>query len=229
MPDYLVRRSSEGALILVALVALASPLSAQECPDNTLWYGCSSLVGSTTNAVSFKYEGGPWVLGQPCPTGCYNLVDGTFSATGYGDQLYGPSCTSEMLVTDIYQIDGLPPGAPVSFIARLDVEGTLSGPASYFGRLLSEGGTEAQHTAETGDPTSFVVELPLSHAPGVPFQLAVHFSATGQDPDGYARAIGRLTFAGLPSGATISSCQSYNVPVPAQAKSWGALKSIYRD
>jgi len=44
-----------------------------------------------------------------------------------------------------------------------------------------------------------------------------------------AKIHGEISFAGLPAGYSIQSCHGYvGQPVPALARSWGALKAGYR-
>jgi len=61
-----------------------------------------------------------------------------------------------------------------------------------------------------------------------PMVILIFLSAFGNFPAGNSQATAVLRFSGLPPGVSVVSCQSYNVPVPAQAATWGRVKSVYR-
>jgi hypothetical protein len=217
------------AVVAAAPFALASRARAQSCPQNMIWYGCYDLVGSPSSAQSFKYEGGPWLVGMPCPTGCYNLSAAMLKASGYGDP-WGPGCVTDMVVSDVYEIGNLPPGPPISFFAELQVTGSFSGNGGYNATLQENPPNGAKASGNSTDSGSeYVVKIPLLHAPGEPFTISMRFGAGGFYPAGEAHGTAQLRFYGLPSGAWIQSCQNYDLPVPATRSTWGGLKAIYRD
>ncbi len=218
----------------LAPLALAMALSAapearaqDACPENMIWAGCWDAIGLPSQAPSFTYEGGSWNVGAPCPTACYNLPNATFVASGHGDP-WGPGCVSGMRVSDRYTIEGLPPGTPVSFFVELHAEGTISGLARYHA-TIDDGVTKAEGASTDVGLTTFVAKLPLAKTAGTPFVLTVLFDAGGSYPGGDVTAYGSLWFSGLPAGASVRSCQNYDLPVPATTRSWGSLKAIYRD
>ena len=60
--------------------------------------------------------------------------------------------------------------------------------------------------------------------------IAVGAQGVFQPNVGDVRANSRITFAGLPPGYSVQSCQGYpgTPPVPVARRTWGAVKQLYR-
>jgi hypothetical protein len=73
-------------------------------------------------------------------------------------------------------------------------------------------------------------QLEVPFVPGVPYAVAFIFGVIGHNK---GQGTGSVTFhfAGLPPGATITSCRGYaqtEQPTPTLARSWGSVKATYR-
>jgi hypothetical protein len=140
---------------------------------------------------------------------------------------FAASCGRSVWAQDIYTIQGLPAGPALPFVAELRVHGAISGSAALLAKLRDSATEESNYTTAAG-PISYTLALAQSRPPGQPFQLEVLFDAYGNFPGGDATATAELVFSGLPTGAYVTSCQNYDVAVPAAQRTWGGLKAAYR-
>jgi len=170
----------------------------------------------------------------------YNLVAGTFDATGVG----GTNFIGEATVSagDAYTVMGLPAGTPVTITAKLQVvgaTGTGCGPSSASGRVtasLTSGAATQQVTANSTPGgggcvlnvavnTTVVISIPC--LAGQPFTMVTLVEAAARANT--STLSGSLLFDNLPAGASVVSCQGFTqVPTPARGSSWGRVKQIYR-
>ncbi len=145
---------------------------------------------------------------------------------------------------DDYTVTGVPEGTALSVTAVADLDllyVRVAGmsPTFVFGSLWVSPVVGAPNPnidefyfagAAPGEETqTHQLRLALPVLAGTPFplSLSVGVSASGRQ-GGYSHA--RLSFEGLPPGARIASCKGYHQdqPVPALARSWGAVKATYR-
>jgi hypothetical protein len=226
-----IRRIGRIAAGFGILALFAASRASAVCPENIIFNGCGNdAVGITSTTPTFSFEEAPWQAGDPCLLGCYDLPHGTIHARAQGNTA-SANCNSGVITQDLYEIVGLAPGPAVNFFAELEVTGSLTGPCSIDAELeeILPPGAAAAHSVGTPTPAlHFVLHIPLVHAAGDQFKIQMSFSALGEFPDGLADANGVLRFGGLPAGASVQSCQTYELPVPTQPATWGALKSAYR-
>jgi hypothetical protein len=192
--------------------------------------GCADWLGSQTNLPGAQWDISgtpqPWKEGDPCPNSCYDLRAGSLVATGSGG-LQG--CGNGTRARDNFQIAGLPSGSPaLSFQAELWVSGTIDGSGAITAGVAEGFSTQNQKLWTVG-PVSDKVVFSLSHAPGESFQLEIGLQAQGYDhEDGTIQASATLHFSGLPPGASVISCQNYDLPVPTNSSTWGGVRARYR-
>ena len=212
--------------VATAVVAGAGTAFAGPCPENCLDASCST-VAARESTVVFTCE--PYASSQGRMS--YDLVTGHLFAeargcTGwYGSGGGGVSATTR----DRYLLVG-PPGGPVAFEARLRLRGGVGGEGTCGGSIAEAGGAWASANDGGAYVLDVTLSLPLVHPAGEEFQLECYAygSAGGAGSIGFAE--GWLTFANLPAGHGIVSCQGFagEGAVPAGAGSWGALKLLYR-
>jgi hypothetical protein len=70
--------------------------------------------------------------------------------------------------------------------------------------------------------------MPLEYAVGEKFPVWMMLTGGGVLYGGEAQSSAVLHFSGLPSGAYVTSCQAYDLPVPTRVMSWGHVKALYR-
>jgi hypothetical protein len=145
-------------------------------------------------------------------------------------------------VGDAYDVLGVPVGTAVTVTALLTVSGSVStsgcggsGCGGYYGARLEHGANAPQVVRSVGlfsGSASFVDVIPLTFTIVAGTPETLFMSAWGaRSPGGShaSQADGVLTFAGLPPGATIVSCQGYGAGVvSSRATTWGRLKTMYR-
>jgi hypothetical protein len=165
----------------------------------------------------------------------YDLAAGQVGASVYAPD--GGNFTVGVRAVDDYRVVGLNDGQPLTFEARLEVDGANNGLSPWpklpygsgsFTVEIREGDANAQ-TASCGNGSwKLTLAIPIVVNAGTSFRIACAVDAGAAT--GYAHADGRLLFSGLPPGASVVSCQGYrfDVPVPAIRTSWGSVKSQYR-
>jgi hypothetical protein len=147
-----------------------------------------------------------------------------------------------IVAQDTYTIEQLPNGTPVTLVARLKLDGVADAAngmqrwAWYEGRLRY--GTLMQSaelyvSALTSPPPhtrylNTTIELSLPVIAGTPFTLETRVWSDcefGARSDSQSPA--QLTFAGLPPGGRITSCQGYvqESPVAVEPTTWSRIKA----
>jgi hypothetical protein len=170
----------------------------------------------------------------------YDLAAGYLHAAGSGGDQGGYGVVD---AADDYWITGLPAGTPLSFEVLLRSRGSASanygcGPFSGFGHAtvtLREGDSNSITVSANADgcsPTYVVFDsllrLSVQRNAGEVFALSFVLNTGGNKGGGSATA--QLSFATLPQGAAVVSCQGFrqDFPVVARVVTWGALKQVYR-
>lgn len=208
---------------------LASEVSAGDCPGNVVFYG-SEGVSEYSNLSAYGYFEGPaWSEGQPCAGACYDLRQGYLYGAGWRGPWNSPE-TSMLRVSDIFQVEGLPLGTVVSFQAELHIVTTSPHPARIMASIReTEGGGQQSIDELTSESTETrILSIPIQTSVGDPFTLECEMIIGPPAAEGESKAIGRIRFRDLRPGGFIASCQSYDVPVPSNGVTWGAIKVRYR-
>ena len=220
---------------LIAALVLAS-LPAREtgadCPTNQAGHGCdgSGWVGHSTAAAGmyadYQLPGlAPWRAGSTCPTGCYDLTQGVLVSQGTADQWN--YCNSMVQAGDYYQVAGADGTDPIAFTAELWVSGSIAGNGDIRARLGHDYDSGYEETTSTDAQTDFHMLTPVLRAPGEPFLMTFFLQGSALPYGGEVQSTAYVHFSGLPSGAYVISCQSYDLPVPTHPTTWGSLKARY--
>jgi hypothetical protein len=211
----------------IAVLGLAGPAIAQ-CPVSYIGTGCTDqdwLPSESPLPAASLF--GPWQAGTPCPDGCYDIPHGALATSGS----WGPSnggCGSDPWMRDNFTVVGIPQGTPVTFWAHLSVQGTITGQARIWAGFATDmTGPFQLDTQQSGPVFSEILDL-VQSAAGTPFPLACVLGAMGLTDGGSASATATLRFSDLPVGASVVSCQNYNLPVAALGSTWGRVKASYR-
>jgi len=215
---------------LLGLAPLGIVIAYADCPESGIWYGCGEGVGYFDSTPTRTYSGGTWSAGSPCPFGCYDLPQGTLHAEGVGSP-YSAGCVSGVQAHDLYTLSNVPAGPAVACQAFLQITGSLVGAGNINASLedFANPAGGMSYSLSTATPSvSTQLVLPLLMTPGQPVHIQYTLGASGDYPSGTAIANAVLRFTGLPPGVGVVSCQSYNLPVPAQPATWGRLKAVYR-
>lgn len=215
-------------LLVVAFPALASAAAfAAPCPESCLDSSCSSAA-SRDSTVDFTCAPFPPVQGRMS----YDLVVGRLYAEARGCSGWdGPGGGSASVdARDRYRLVGPAGGGAVSFEARLQLAGGVGGFAGTCGgSILEVGGASASAHDGGAMVLNTVIGIPLTHLVGDEFEVHCFASgsAGGSGSIGFVEAL--LSFAGLPAGYGVTSCQGFagDGAVAARTASWGALKLRY--
>lgn len=228
-------------LLLVALVLGAAPVHADTpCPKTAFF----TLVGERNQGDSTVVADGSLAdqLGGDTAHLSFDMAAGVFDVSSSA----GTRGIAELEPRDTYTIEGLPPGTPVSFIARLHGSGRTRQQCGPPGTPCSAAGLVVRiwdipgNTMfwALGNPTGSATgsgnaDLPLVRYAGQPFELFMDVTANSYAPTPLviASVSGEavISFLGLPPGAIVTSCKGYLLaPVPTTRDSWGALKIRYR-
>lgn len=210
---------------LACLTLFFAARAGAQCPADTMFCSPSGTVVSMSPADS--------VCGGAVS---YNLVTGRFAAEGGGGDLGG---LGRVIAWDEYRVVGPPNGTPLAFEGRLKVLGNASAfcapfAGAGFTATLQEGTSNSISVAASEYQCSghvhadTTLHLSIVRASGETFSLMFNLSASGNN--GGAFITGELSFAGLPPGALVVSCQGFHqdAPVPVRSTSWGTLKQRYR-
>src|SRR5262245_12102805 len=220
-------------LLLIASLLFIPVIATADCPTNQVSQGCGFEGWSGYSAgpsAMFEFTLVPgvaaWTAGTACPTACYDLTQGLLVSNGH----YGPydDCSAVAETHDVYQIAGLPPGGPYSFTAELWVTGSIYGNGKVSARFGLEGQLPSENSSTVAS-MSYKLIVPLSRSVGEPFGLTAWLLSQGFSPlisTAHGEAV--IHFSGLPQGGFVVSCQSYDLPVPAERLTWGGLKATYR-
>jgi hypothetical protein len=167
----------------------------------------------------------------------YNLPEGRLEASaerqGFG----------HAVATDRFEVVGPPAGTPLSFLARLSVNGvaftlTHGFDSACLSIFVSDGVHQGSASACGTYGNSLLwttsIAIPLQHNAHEQFAITYALGANATlDAEAWARgesAGAFLSFEDLPQGARVMSCQGYvrDTPVAARGLTWGALKTRYR-
>jgi hypothetical protein len=227
-------------IFAVAIALALIPVRASAaCPTNTAWgyppVGDSHGITSSSPTWSDHVQCGSFTL---------DLLAGTVQLIGAGGG--GEySCASSLQASDVYTMVGPASAVPIPFEVRVHLIGSLTaGLQSYpfigttcnTSRVQFTVSSDAA-TATFADASSYSpclgkslvgdLAVPLAKLPGEPFPV-VYDLRTGTS-GGVGTIGGAITFANLPDGYRIVSCQGYgSAPVPTLPTSWGKLKQAYR-
>jgi hypothetical protein len=204
------------ALAGILLSTMVAPATRAECPS-------SDINGSLTAlpADSIAVGGN---------AGAYDLRSGDLYAHAGGGLGHR---SSELWASDVYRVEGLPPGTPVDVTAELQVwamaQNTSSHAAAWVWDITSgaahQGGSGASLFALPPQTTRLTIHT-LS---GQAFPVTWHFLAMESVDGCLATMWGQFRFVTLPAGGYVQSCQGYlDLTVPVRDRSWGELKAAYR-
>jgi hypothetical protein len=222
-------------LPLLLLISVPAPAARAACPTAALTCGgtTTTYVGTTDALRSLD---------------CDRLtVDSDVSfnhLAGLVDvRTYGGSNHANAILLDTFVLSGLPVGTvvPIDVVADVALENIRQVNAG----TVSSANLWTAPIAGAPDPSSVYTDL-IASAPGTEtatrqLRLAMNFtvgneyeislSAGASSSGGAGGSVhARLSFQGLPPGATITSCKGFtqNQPVPTLPVSWGAIKAVYR-
>lgn len=220
---------------LLLLVWDPRAVGAQACPQNQFY-----VAGN-----GFFYEEYSTAPSWAWSTMSYDLIAGTLDAghTGAGEA----GANAGILVQDRYRIVGPALGTPLPIQVRVGFSGVAGGGVVFLPNLgsvclgssatlrLASGSSLDEETIESqyGTPCAsrtidHTLALDLQKLPGEEFVVSVSISlfAGHTIP---VTAAGEISFAGLPPGYSIQSCQGYgDAPVPVARRTWGGIKQLYR-
>jgi len=232
-------------LVLSATLVLDASSASSECPSNRLL--CSNYYPPVTETLqTTDPTASLW-----CTS--YDLSLGRVAAAAQSNHFEIPA-TSSVCADDTYWITGGTPGA----VLTIRVEWLFKGNARTDPSCLL--GYEAANSArvqatltliETDQSTSFDVRAPVGLCDerccfgasssvnqavslsiqvqeGVPFRLGL--CANARASGGYSTFQGVLSFADLPPGAMVQSCQGFmqDEPVQSTQTTWGRVKALHR-
>ena len=223
MTSLLSRTLRTAVLAILPVTALADP-----CPTSCLNGDCSTAVARDTTMEIVCPPNAPVVGG----TGSYDLVTGRLSARASGCTGWEGSGGGYMSVraSDRFRLVGVPGGGPVTFEARLQLSGGVGGFAGTCGGDILEIGGASASANDGGQMYLYTtLSIPLTHQVGDEFRIDCYASASGGG-SGLAFVDAQFSFAGLPPGYGVTSCQGYagDGAVATLPASWGALKLRYR-
>jgi hypothetical protein len=233
--QQVLHESGAQAAIRIALACgmvfslVASCQAQAQCPTSYIISGCShhDWLPFECALPAANELCQPWHAGDPCDYGCYDIPHGTLEAHGAGNPWNG-DCGFALMVKDEFQVIGPTPGTPLTFFAELMVDGRIETEGEVYAGI-GEGWVSAYGLdTRTAGPVSATIRLPLQCLAGEAFVLAVEMGAIGGENEGNAHAVSVLRFSGLPNTASVTSCQNYDLPVPAWHNTWGRLKATYR-
>jgi hypothetical protein len=213
-------------LLSVALATslFAAPVFAQCLPDTVL---CSNYGYGTPTVTADSSQScvGSWTASQSCFGACYDLPLGQLAILGGGTIAPWWNHASSQ---DSYQLIGPQTDTPITFVAQVRIQGSLSSSA-YGSASLQANAEPAQIVdfAGGGSPLNDTLSVTLEYRSGDSFVLRGTLSAGGPAYQ-TADVRSRLQFVGLHGGWSIASCQGYDVPVPAMPTTWGWLRARYR-
>ncbi len=226
MRPFRATMSTAGRLFAGVLfaVAVSAPPSRAACPTNSI-----SCDGVTTNFTAPSQS-------QSCSSGgfaSYDDINGQVYSYGY---FGGTSTTAQ----DDFVVTGIPSGSPLTFSAMLQVSSTdccnnLTGGSISGATIQLAGGPAASggYLSNCHGCNSFTqtLTIPITTTAGTHFQIAYQARTYSIEAGGGSSSIGgTLSFAGLPPGSIVSSCQGFRQDfiVAVSLASWGRLRLLYR-
>jgi hypothetical protein len=213
--------------VAVLLLVGSGSASFAACPLNHFSIGISNQFSSLP--VDSRTYSGP-ATSPEYSTGSYNVPQGTLSLAFIS---YGAEVDAGVYVEDDFSIVGLPDGTPVSLTAHMagQLRGSTGPPIVAFVQATLKDFNGDSQTA--GFPAlSYDLSLPIQATAGQTFRL--HFELNGYGHTSATTATGvanaAFSFAGLPPGVVVTSCQGFfsGPPVATRLSTWGRVKSIYR-
>lgn len=230
-------RSSTSAFAVALLSAWMASASAQTCPQSCLFGNLASdsrHVCSTELAYSQRYESHPGhPFGSLVEAG-YNAFFGHFRV--YVWVWMDDRNSADVSIADRFRIVGPESSSsiPLDLTARLRCVARV-GYYTMMGAWLLEGeGPLSPISLPITTEVDSTLELQLQHRPNEEFQIrygaTVSMENNLQATAGGQRTqlVGDLTFAGLPAGYSVVSCQGYRSVVAVDATTWTLVKSRYR-
>lgn len=205
------------AVTLAATLALgwARPArSASNCPANQMnVYDEAGVVSSDLPADSR--------FGSLCFVR-YDIPAGTLR--GSAGSTYDTWGTASLLVQDEFRVVGLAAGIPVALVAHFKGTG-----ATAQVEIRDAFGHAASGTFEPIVFPELDLTLDLPVVTGQPFIVQYSVSVAGSASGGDSASM-TFSFAGVPAGAAVVSCNGYvsDRTVPARRATWGSLKQRYR-
>jgi hypothetical protein len=225
-------------LILSFGLAVLPIRASADCPTNSasgFGGGHEQTIQSSSPIWNDGVLGGNFSL---------NLILGTaqlIGSGGGGEQ----SGACWLNASDLYQIAGPASVDPIPFEVRVRLTGGVTASLNtypFIGQVcdgvsvqfhLSSGAAFVEfNEANSSQPCAGKtiasdLALPLAKLPGESFPLQYHLQSNNHGGEGTIR--GEVSFANLPAGYTIVSCQGYvGQPVANLPTSWGRLKQAYR-
>jgi hypothetical protein len=221
----LIGLSTRIRLSSLSIIGLAawSGLCAAACPPNTLECLSSSIV-STNPSNSATCSGPPNDPGSG--NASYDLRAGHLALNAGGfDWSGGIFCSDE------FQLAGIAPGPTyaLTLVGHLKVNWSRSLPGGSMSFDLSAGvpGLNGFRLYGIGSVDT-TLTCAISVTPGHEWSLGSSLDV-GQG-GGSMKCAYDYSFANLPPGAFVTSCQGFrqDSPVPALAMTWGRCKATYR-
>ena len=218
-------------ITLAVSLGCAAPAIADPCPQSSIVVGSPSVPSSSTapqysacapGSESF-HPGFPF--GQACAR--YDLVLGYVESNSYTPNGNG-SAPGAVRAVDEYRVVGPTAGQPVTVTARLTYTllGSVQSPEGS-GYAWVEFIFASDVRSAEGASGGGVLEHVIATTSGTPFQLTLVARSAGSGASG--TATGQLSFANVPAGYHVESCQGFNTGgTPTMPSSWGRLKAIYR-
>ena len=226
--------------IWMAFVGLAvTPVQAAAvCPTNV----ASGCVISYCDRIESSSP--TWAAGIVGGSFSLDLIAGTMEMRSSGCSPH-QSCGAGLTATDLYQVVGPASANPIPFEVRVALTGSIAAQLHtypFHGTLCSGAqvrfvlSSDAASTEFTdvngsepcaGKTVAGGLMLPLARVPGEWFPIRYDLTANASGGEGTIR--GAVSFANLPPGYSIVSCQGYGAPpVATLPSSWGRLKQVYR-
>jgi len=220
------------------LVPLWATAVRAECPNGSFsCYGSGASSGETTADPVASFDCSRFHVDSHLS---FDHIQGLVSA----QSVSVPGNTASAYLSDNFVLTGPPAGTlvPITVVGDFDLQNIRQVNAvtwssgSIFTPLLSGSGpipntAEVFFTASAPGTETITqqVRLDMNVKAGQEFEIG--FKATAQasgNAGGYSH--GRLSFAGLPPGSSITACKGFrqDQPVPALPVSWGGLKATYR-
>ena len=156
-----------------------------------------------------------------------------------------PGNTASATITDLFVLTGPPPGTvvPIVVVGDFELQNVRQPDAATWsqGTILTPLIGGGPNPDPNQDFFSFIASAPGTETVSKRLQFAMNVKAgqgfeiditaasqSSGNAGGYSH--GRLSFEGLPPGSSVTSCKGFrqDQPTPVLARSWGALKGIYR-
>ncbi len=210
--------------ILVGLVCAAPGALAAACPSNHLKVAeisVDSTLPTDERHFSDAYRDADAYYSVPGAT-----LGMQFSSVGQVPN------SATAIIEDDFKVVGVPDGAQVPLVAHLVVTFhafTQPGIGSYVTTHLEDAlGHDVTVSNPNQDPGTYDLTLPVQAVGGQTFRL--HFEVTGFGTGDPGDASAAFSFARIPPGVAVTSCQGYisDPAVPAHGFTWGRVRTLYR-